>query len=234
MSTSPRWEQSSDRGRSGRGKSPEPEPLNGDHSQGRERRGQQPRQVNGGRLPSPPHPSLPLSHGLPPKPMLRAPSPGFDRRPRGAPPNHHDRGLSPPRDWSSRTGRSISPVDARTGQRRPLDRYDDSLSHPPRRDEPLEMEVDPPHRRDHKGPYDSGRRGGSLLDRLGISPNDEQSSQGGSNTLRDRVQIPTKRDREEMIRDDDRANGDFDMDDGFGPKRAKRRSGKSRRGRGRS
>ncbi|KAE9391719.1 hypothetical protein BT96DRAFT_298823 [Gymnopus androsaceus JB14] len=173
--------------------------------------------------------------GLPPKPVLRAPSPGFDRQPRGAP-SHRDRGPSPSRDWP-RNGRSDSPVDIRGGQRRPPDRNDNGKPNPRRPSDASEMDVDPPHhRRDHKGPYDqpssSNRRGGSLLDRLSINPSPSDDHPGSSPALRDRV-VPAKRDRDEMVRDgEDRMDGDVDMDDGFTSKRAKRRAGKARRGRG--
>lgn len=100
------------------------------------------------------------------------------------------------------------------------------------------MDVDdvPPRQHNDQGKRDQtgnhherppvSRRGGSLLDRLSISVGDQVPP------LRERVQIPAKRDREELMRDGGSFNGDIDMDDGVVGKKPRRRSGKPRRGRG--
>jgi len=78
------------------------------------------------------------------------------------------------------------------------------------------------------------RRGGSLLDRLSLD-NDTGSNHGPS--LRERVQLPVKRDREEMMSgggDSGSMDAPFDLEDGLGgdtAKKSRRRSGKPRRGR---
>ncbi|KAJ4496470.1 hypothetical protein C8R41DRAFT_268185 [Lentinula lateritia] len=104
--------------------------------------------------------------------------------------------------------------------------------------EPADMDVDdvPPRQHNDQGKRDQtgnhherppvSRRGGSLLDRLSISVGDQVPP------LRERVQIPAKRDREELMRDGGSFNGDIDMDDGVVGKKPRRRSGKPRRGRG--
>ncbi|KAJ3982135.1 hypothetical protein F5890DRAFT_419643 [Lentinula detonsa] len=86
-------------------------------------------------------------------------------------------------------------------------------------------------KRDQKGNLPErppvSRRGGSLLDRLSISVDEHVPP------LRDRVQIPAKRDRDELMRDGGSYSVDIDMDDGVVGKKPRRRSGKPRRGRGR-
>jgi hypothetical protein len=77
------------------------------------------------------------------------------------------------------------------------------------------------------------RRGGSLLDRLSLDHNDEPHGGTSWSSLRDRVQVPSKRDRDEMS--GGRYQPDmFDGDDGPlgdpASKRPRRRNPKFRRG----
>jgi hypothetical protein len=78
------------------------------------------------------------------------------------------------------------------------------------------------------------RRGGSLLDRLSLDHNDDTQGMGTSkSSLRDRVQVPSKRDRDEMS--GGRYQPDIlDGDDGVvgdpASKRPRRRNPKFRRG----
>ncbi|KAJ4466991.1 hypothetical protein J3R30DRAFT_2084272 [Lentinula aciculospora] len=120
-----------------------------------------------------------------------------------------------------------------------LSKTPDSLRRAPDVRDPVDMDVDDVPSRQH---LDHGRReqmgnhyerppvnrrGGSLLDRLSMSVDDHVPP------LRDRVQIPTKRDRDELMRDGGSFNGEFDVDDGVIGKKPRRRTGKPRRGRGR-
>jgi hypothetical protein len=82
------------------------------------------------------------------------------------------------------------------------------------------------------------RRGGSLLDRLSLDPGPpDLPPPPPSSSLRDRVQIPSKRDRDEMMRSHSGGADYMDAEEiGGGPdsgRRSKRRSGrpKGRRGR---
>ena len=83
----------------------------------------------------------------------------------------------------------------------------------------------------------TSRRGASLLDRLSLDHGGDSSAGGmASPSLRERVQIPTKRDRDDMLGGDSNPmDPSFDVDDGPGgdpaAKRTRRRSGKPRRGR---
>ncbi|KAF9455876.1 hypothetical protein BDZ94DRAFT_511820 [Collybia nuda] len=75
------------------------------------------------------------------------------------------------------------------------------------------------------------RRGGSLLDRLSLDQNGDTPVDGPPQSLRDRVQVPSKRDREEMTSDRHSHMMDTSFeDDGYDPnKKARRRSGKVRK-----
>jgi hypothetical protein len=82
-------------------------------------------------------------------------------------------------------------------------------------------------------PYVS-RRGGSLLDRLSLDDAAGPSGSMASPSLRERVQIPMKRDLEDMTGGDSLSmDASFDYDDIGGDsasKRGRRRSGKLKRG----
>ena len=82
------------------------------------------------------------------------------------------------------------------------------------------------------------KRGGSLLDRLSLDNNNDTQGAPWSSSLRDRVQVPSKRDRDEMIGGRYQPDNSFEGDDaGIGDpttlKRPRRRNGnKFRRGGG--
>ncbi|KAF9067079.1 hypothetical protein BDP27DRAFT_942136 [Rhodocollybia butyracea] len=240
------------------------------------------------RSPSPPPPPPPAltmpsrGYGLPPKPvmpLIRSPTPDFERRTGGGGPGNNDRGRA---DWP-RNRRSASPVDNRAqGQRqrrlseaqfsaperdrdRDRGRNDPPFSAaPPRRHiatEDMDIDDGPPlHRNDrnnranekrdgngydrldHSDRPPPMRRGGSLLDRLSMgSPQNDRPPPSNNNppptSLRDRVQIPAKRGREDAVWEErpgqsNGFNGDVDMDDGNVGSKRRRRAQKPRRGRG--
>lgn len=98
-------------------------------------------------------------------------------------------------------------------------------------DIPLSQEHDSPYA--YRRPEMSGR-GGSLLDRLSLDQHsDARGAAMPSPSLRDRVQVPLKRDREDMMMNEQfPTDNSFEGEDGFGDsnfKRARRRSGKLRR-----
>jgi len=72
------------------------------------------------------------------------------------------------------------------------------------------------------------RRGASLLDRLSTSSNPRPSDAGGQQSLRDRLIIPSKRDREDMMTDEGMRDVSFDGEDGTESKRARRKNGRAR------
>jgi hypothetical protein len=80
------------------------------------------------------------------------------------------------------------------------------------------------------------RQGASLLDRLGVVDGGQMLGKDTPVSLRDRVTVPSKRDRDDM-RADDRYAGEGDdipIGDDGGSKKAKRRHhGRARKGRGR-
>lgn len=85
-----------------------------------------------------------------------------------------------------------------------------------------------------KVPYLAQRQGGpiSLLERLSSAEDIGQASTGSEQSLRDRL-VPSKRDRDDMMKDGDGRELSYDGDDGYDSKRVKRRNGKARRGGGR-
>jgi hypothetical protein len=87
---------------------------------------------------------------------------------------------------------------------------------------------------DHESRAHAMRRGGSLLDRLSLDTGMDTATLPPSPSLRDRVQVPVKRDREDVMEANEPGE-DFDLDDGGGAdpsKRSKKRvGGKYRRGR---
>ncbi|KIM42218.1 hypothetical protein M413DRAFT_444666 [Hebeloma cylindrosporum] len=83
-----------------------------------------------------------------------------------------------------------------------------------------------------RAPHPAQRQGApiSLLERLSSAEDVGQASTGSEQSLRDRL-VPSKRDRDDMMRDDgDGREPSYDGEDGYDSKRAKRRSGKGRRG----
>ncbi|KAJ3976750.1 hypothetical protein EV361DRAFT_237061 [Lentinula raphanica] len=185
------------------------------------------------REPSPPRWSQPRRSITPPAPhdQRRAPSPPPNRTPRR-------RTISPEERAPRRHADVYIPSPpTRNEDRRPLDYPQKPVNHPHRA--PADMDVDepPPHHHNDNGHRDQkannlperppvNRRGGSLLDRLSMSASEQVPP------LRDRVQIPAKRDREDLMRDGGAYSVDVDMDDEVVGKRRKR-GGKQRRGRGR-
>jgi hypothetical protein len=107
-------------------------------------------------------------------------------------------------------------------------------------DGPLRMDIDissshPSQEFDAHRPGIS-RRGGSLLDRLSLDQNGDTPVDGPSQSLRDRVQVPSKRDREEMSDNRDFPTFfDASYEEDYDPnvydpnKRPRRRSGKVRK-----
>ncbi|KAJ3508513.1 hypothetical protein NLJ89_g5713 [Agrocybe chaxingu] len=75
------------------------------------------------------------------------------------------------------------------------------------------------------------KRGQSLLDRLSFADDNSLASpEVPTQSLRDRL-VPSKRDRDDMLNDDgDFRDASYDGDEGIESKRARRRSGKPRRG----
>ncbi|RDB30457.1 hypothetical protein Hypma_007227 [Hypsizygus marmoreus] len=93
----------------------------------------------------------------------------------------------------------------------------------PRQDEPMAMDTEdlpPPHMHppEHVPPYihdrpEFARRGHSLLERLSLDPNSESREEMSSQSLQERVQVPSKRDRDEMV-DRYPMDSSFDGEDG--------------------
>lgn len=71
-----------------------------------------------------------------------------------------------------------------------------------------------------------GRRGASLLDRLSLNEQAENDIPPAPQSLRDRVQVPSKRDRDDMVDQDLSFEGDDQLD----MTKRRKRSGKPRRG----
>lgn len=101
-------------------------------------------------------------------------------------------------------------------------------------DSTLRMDMDiqpshPPQEYDAPQRPETLRRGGSLLDRLSLDQNGDTLVDGSSQSLRDRVQVPSKRDREEMMGDRHGYLVDSSLEDDDSNKKARRRSGKVRK-----
>lgn len=165
----------------------------------------------------PPNPALHRGHNL-----LRSPEAQWkDERPDLGPVRT---GWGDPRDNEDLPARAFDRGEANIHNSRPVrirrppgDRMDvDILSaHPSQYDAPPRPEL--------------ARRGGSLLDRLSLTQNDDALVDGSSQSLRDRVQVPSKRDREEIRGDSDELHPMYRFeDDGYDPKK-RRRSGKIRK-----
>ncbi|KAF8067746.1 hypothetical protein FPV67DRAFT_1669631 [Lyophyllum atratum] len=119
------------------------------------------------------------------------------------------------------------------------------LSNYPDKDEPMGMNLDDdpglrdiphPHSQERESPYSQQRpemirRGGSLLARMQLDQNgDEVRNDASSNTFRDRVQVPSKRDREDMMGGDRFAVDDsFEDDEDPTAKKMRRKSAKPRK-----
>ena len=143
---------------------------------------------------------------------------------------------------------SVSPPDGAASTRKPrIRRFGPPLqTHPeanadvqPNDTRPVDRHLDDDSRRP-QADYDRGpvsRRGASLLDRLSSADVTTGVSDAmASASLRDRVLIPSKRDREEMLSSVDAVAVDvaFDMDDTGDSRKSRRRSGKTRKGKGRT
>jgi len=86
-----------------------------------------------------------------------------------------------------------------------------------------------------KVPHPTQKQGApiSLLERLSSAEDMGQASTGSEQSLRDRL-VPSKRDRDDMMKDGDGRELSYDGEDGYDSKRVKRRNGKGgRRGGGR-
>lgn len=85
-----------------------------------------------------------------------------------------------------------------------------------------------------KIPHPVQRQGApiSLLQRLSSAEDIGQANTGSEQSLRDRL-VPSKRDRDDMMKDGDGRELSYDGDDGYDSKRVKRKNGKGRRGGGR-
>ncbi|KAF5389691.1 hypothetical protein D9757_006023 [Collybiopsis confluens] len=213
--------------------------------------------------PPPPAPATPiisiLPHGLPPKPVLSPPFPSYERprnrrsvspmenrgqqggrRRRMSDVQPHPPPRAPPREVRDSNSSSAYPAKIASSRRAP-DPRDINMD--------INMDIDSPAPasrgggREKKGHYERpsmGSRAASLLDRLDMSGAGAPEEISEPPPLRDRVQVPSKRDREDIRRDErylmnGNGNGmgyagmDTEVDDsGMGSKK-RRRNAKPRR-----